>query len=537
LAISKQIGDRNSEGSALGNLGITYRVLGQNSKAIDFYQQSLDIFKQIGYREGEGKSLNNLGYLFAIQNHPELAIFFYKQSINVRESIRKDIRTLNKEEQKSYLETVAFSYKRLADLLLKQDRVIEALQVLDLLKVQELEDYLKNIKGNDRTSQGVRLFEPERLMATQNLAINYEQMAERSRQLTNQIKQLPKAEIDKTPDYLQQLPKGTVLSYPLILEDRLEIILFAPNTPPIHRAVPIKRSELEVIVIEFLWNLRDLTSEDFLEDSQRIYNLLLKPIETDLKNAQAKTILYAPDGMLRYIPITALHDGKKFLIEEYAVNNLIAYILSDFTPKTKAKIRILAGAFGGKQSKENFGQSALPATLVEVQEIQKILQNSTVLKEAEFSRRSIETQIPNHTILHLATHASFNTGAPDKSFILFGNGDTIRLNEISDLKMSNLDLIVLSACQTAVGKLGNGVEILGFGYQVQKAGAKSAIASLWKVSDIGTQVLMEAFYGELTKDNMTSSEALRRAQISLIRSSKYNHPNYWAAFFVIGNGL
>lgn len=87
--------------------------------------------------------------------------------------------------------------------------------------------------------------------------------------------------------------------------------------------------------------------------------MLIKPIETDLKNARATTILYAPDGVLRYIPLTSLYNGKQFLIENYTVNNLIAYILTDFTPKNKIPPRILAGAFGGKQGEERFGQNAL----------------------------------------------------------------------------------------------------------------------------------------------------------------------------------
>ena len=100
-----------------------------------------------------------------------------------------------------------------------------------------------------------------------------------------------------------------------------------------------------------------------------------------------------------------------------------------------------------------------------------------------------------------------------------------------------MELIVLSACQTGTGTLENGVEILGFGYQVQKAGAKSAIASLWQVDDAGTQALMTAFYNELQKGDVKHTEALRRAQISLIKSSDFNHPNYWSAFFAIGNSL
>ena len=101
-----------------------------------------------------------------------------------------------------------------------------------------------------------------------------------------------------------------------------------------------------------------------------------------------------------------------------------------------------------------------------------------------------------------------------------------------------MDLVILSACQSGIGsKLGTGVEILGLGYQMQAAGARVAIASLWLVNDVGTQALMTAFYSELQKGDVTVTEALRRAQVSLIKSPQYNHPNYWSAFFAIGNGL
>ena len=103
--------------------------------------------------------------------------------------------------------------------------------------------------------------------------------------------------------------------------------------------------------------------------------------------------------------------------------------------------------------------------------------------------------------------------------------------------MSNIDLIVLSACQTGSGKLGNGIEILGFGYQVQLAGAKASIASLWKVSDEGTQALMKSFYENIKQGDRPTSEALRQAQIDTIRSQQFTHPFYWSAFILIGSGL
>jgi CHAT domain-containing protein/Tfp pilus assembly protein PilF len=537
LAIQKQIGDRSGEATSLNNLGLAYRSLGQYQKAIDFYEQSLAIQKQIGGRSGEGTILSNLGFLFAQQKQPELAILFYKQSVNIREAIRKDIKGLKKEEQQSYITSIANSYRNLADLLIKQDRIMEALQVLDLLKVQELEDYLKNIKGNDRTSQGVRILEPEKAISPQLLAFSFDQIPELNPKLASQIQQIPKSEINKVPEYLQKIPQGSVLIYPLILSDRLEIILFAPNTLPIHRTVPIKQTDLNELVFAFLTGLRDSGSEDVKEPAKKLYNLLIKPIEAELTNAKATTILYAPDQQLRYVPLAALYDGKQWLIEKYRISNLIAYSLSDFSPKTKNSPNVLAGAFGGKSGEIKFGQNALPATITEVRAIAQSLQNTTTLEENDFSRQSTQDNLKQHNILHLATHAEFNIGSPDNSRIFFGNGDILKLNEITDLPLQNIDLIVLSACQTGVGKLGDGVEILGFGYQVQKAGAKNAIASLWKVDDEGTQALMEAFYKELKKGDAPIDEALRKAQVSLIKSPNYNHPNYWSAFFAIGNGL
>ncbi|MFM7602471.1 MAG: CHAT domain-containing protein [Pseudanabaena sp.] len=535
LVIARGIKDRLGEGQSLGNLGIAYRNLGKYDKAIEYQLQYLAITREIKDLNGERISLNNLGVAFRIIKQPELAILFYKQSVNVTESIRKELLKLDKDIQKSYLDTIEITYRNLADTLLQQDRIIEALQVLDLLKVQELEDYLKNIKGSDRSAQGVRILEPEKALSNKLLAVRFENSQEINNQLTSQIQQLPKTEINKVPDYLNQIPQGTVLLYPFILGDRLEIILFSPNNLPIRRTTKISKDQLETLIVDFRAGLLDAGSEDFREPSLQLYNLLIKPIEAELVQFKAKTILYAPDGQLRYIPIAALYDGKQLLVEKYQISNLIAYTLSDFSPQPKNSPNVLAGAFGGKAGDRKFGQTALPATVREAQAIANSFNNSVTLIEEQFSRQAIESKFKNHNILHLATHAEFNIGAPDQSFIIFGHGDKIRINEITNWQISNIDLIILSACQTGLGKLGSGVEILGFGYQVQKAGAKQAIASLWKVDDLGTQALMTAFYGEL--GDVTVTEALRRAQVSLIKSKDYNHPYYWSAFFAIGNGL
>ncbi|MGV0102031.1 hypothetical protein NSTCB13_00526 [Nostoc sp. DSM 114160] len=158
----------------------------------------------------------------------------------------------------------------------------------------------------------------------------------------------------------------------------------------------------------------------------------------------------------------------------------------------------------------------------------------------------------DYTIVHLATHAAFVVGKPEDSFILFGNGDRVNFRNVATWSLPNVDLVVLSACETGLGgKLGNGEEILGFGYQMQQTGARAAIASLWSVDDGGTQAIMSAFYHILSSEKLTKTEALRQAQISLITGnwkarnentsatpiSNFSHPYYWAPFILIGNGL
>ena len=141
-----------TETNSLNNLGNAYNSLGQYPKAIEFHQQSLAIFREIGdspeerlrQRNGEGLSLSNIGSTREKQQQPELAIVFYKQSVNVREGIRQDLRKLPREQQESYTQTVADTYRSLADLLISQGRVLEAQQVLELLKIQELRDFTRN---------------------------------------------------------------------------------------------------------------------------------------------------------------------------------------------------------------------------------------------------------------------------------------------------------------------------------------------------------------------------------------------------------
>jgi CHAT domain-containing protein/tetratricopeptide (TPR) repeat protein len=599
LGILQEIGDRSAEATALSNLGVVYAALKRYDEALNVYQQAATIHRQLGERRGESVDLGNLGNLFANWQQPDLAIFFYKQSVNIRESLRKELRSLSVAEQKIFTGTVEKAYRELANLLLKQNRILEAQQVLDLLKVQELDDYLKNVRGNLETAKGIELLAPEQRFLTDYSAIQNRSIQagkeqfdilkltkanrspqqiqrlrelldvqERSSQQLNTYVQSPAVttilnQINQSGDRrasdanlqqfvslqknLQQLSQKSAIFYPLILEDRLELILVTANGAPIRRTVAVKREDINRAIVAFRADVRDPSSLDILDSSQKLYDWLIQPIADDLQKAGVQTIIYAPDGQLRYLPIAALYDGKQWLIERYAINTITAASLTNLSDRRRNnQPRVLAGAFAsGKYVFEVNGQtfnfSGLPFAGKEVDNLIAKLPNSKKFIDRDFNVSSTVAKFKEYNIIHLATHAAFVIGKPEDSFVMFGDGSRASLRDVSTWSLQNVDLVILSACETGLGgRLGNGTEIMGFGYQMEYAGAKAAIASLWQVSDGGTQALMDAFYDILQDTRLTKAEVLAKSQRALIKDGKnrnFNHPYYWSPFIIIGNGL
>jgi CHAT domain-containing protein len=583
----------------------------------------LAIVQEIGDRTGEARTLSNISLLLEKQNQPELAIVFYKQAVNITEAIRRDLQGLPREQQQSYTETVANTYRRLADLLLKQDRVLEAQRVLDLLKVQELEEYLRNVRGSDNTVSGIVERFPE-----QQIRQGYEEIQTRAIEIGKELTQLESipvsnrtqvqrqrvielrknqeqitqqflnflnspevkekvAQLRQTTggenfdldryatalqDNLKQLQQDAVILYPFVLDDHLELVLVTPYTPPLRRTVALRREDLNRAIVEFRDSLKSSTT-DVKTPAHKFYNWLIKPIEKDLAQAKAKTIIYAPDGQLRYIPLAALHDGNQWLVQKFRINNITALSLTEFNTQPlkvyrHTPLQVFAGAFTqGRYTFEVRGQQfsfqGLKYARVEVDNLAKIVPDTTKLLDQQFNRNSV-LQMNDYSVVHLATHAAFVEGQPEESFIMFGDGTRATLRDVGSWRLPNVDLVVLSACETGLGeKLGDGKEVLGFGYQLQRTGAKATIASLWKVDDGGTQALMDSFYAALEKGNITKAEALREAQIALITgdykalgqqrglevqqrisrslapqvNTHLSHPYYWAPFILIGNGL
>lgn len=618
LTLIKPLGDKLSEWAVLNNIGKAYFEQEKYESAWDFYQKALVIAQEIGNQEGAGHVLKNIGYLLEKQNQSELAIVFFKQSVNAREAIRNNIKGLPQEFQQSYTETIAEDYRHLADLLLQQNRVLEAQRVLDLLKVQELEDYLRNVRGSKNTATGVaerpqelKIREGSEAIMNQAIALGKElahiesiPVSDRTPAQKQRIVELRKTEQEiaqqfneflSTPqvqtwiaqlkqstggqtvdleayattlqDNLKKLQQEAVILYPFVLPDRLELVLITPHTPPLRRTVPVKREELNRAIVEFRSALESPTSDATIP-ARKLYDWLIKPLENDLAQAKTQTIIYAPDAQLRYIPLAALHDGNQWLVQRFRINNITAVSLTDLNTKPPSQLQVLAAAFTqGNYSvnvgNERFNFSGLPYAGREVESLGQTVPNTTKLLDEQFNQ-DIVLQMNDYSVVHLATHAAFVAGQPEESFILFGNGDRATLRDVKKWRLPNVDLVVLSACETGLGdKLGDGREILGFGYQMQQTSARAAIASLWKVSDGGTQALMDAFYAALQNNKMTKAEALRQSQMALITgdytalgeqrglgvaqriknnlpsqvSDRLSHPYYWAPFILIGNGL
>ncbi|MDA0674418.1 MAG: CHAT domain-containing protein, partial [Cyanobacteria bacterium] len=338
----------------------------------------------------------------------------------------------------------------------------------------------------------------------------------------------------------------------------------------VRRTVPLDRVELNRVIAAFRADLTNRYS-DPRPNAQQLYDWLISPLVADLEEAGAETILYAADGQLRYIPLAALYDGDQWLTDRFTINHITAASLTDFSQAEAAPLNILAGAFPAQDliidvAGEERWFSGLPFAQAEVENLQANLPGTQAFFSAGFNRQAIEPRLADHTVIHLATHGTFRSGHPNDSFILLGDGDRITLFDLDQWDLPNASLVVLSACETAVSgpELGTGEEILGFGYQIQRTGARAAIASLWTVSDGGTQTLMDAFYLAL-QNGYPKAEALRRSQQALIADDLalvggagevraiarptalggdrsiplpgYSHPYYWAPFILIGNGL
>lgn len=357
-----------------------------------------------------------------------------------------------------------------------------------------------------------------------------------------------------------QTGKKPALVYVIPAPEHLELVLVTPSGQAIHKRVKGAKRDAVVEQAKLLRtaitkpSLRRTTR--YLPPAQQLYKWMVAPLEADLKAQNIETLLFCLGGGLRTLPVAALHDGRQFFVEKYSSARVPAFKMTDLAYADLRNSQVLA--MGTSQFRE---RNSLPAVPLELSAIAKNLWQGQSFLNQDSTLANLESERASqpYRIIHLATHANFQPGAPNNSYIEFWDSK-LTLSQIRQMRWNNppVDLLVLSACQTAMGD--KDAE-LGFAGMAVQANVKSAIASLWSVSDEGTLGLMTQLYRDL-KTAKTKSEALQQAQIAMLKgrvrlqggqlrspggnlplppelaeldSKNFSHPYYWAAFTLVGS--
>jgi CHAT domain-containing protein len=274
----------------------------------------------------------------------------------------------------------------------------------------------------------------------------------------------------------------------------------------------------------------------YLKYAQELECYLIAPLQPLLAHAKAGTLVFVPGGALRTIPLGVLHDGQRFLIERYAVAVAPGLTLLEPVALTRAPGAVLLG--GVSEARQEF--PPLPFVPRELSQVRQLFPGEELL-DAQFELPRLRREFTDqpYRIVHLATHGRFDRDA-SKTFILTYH-DKLSLNELerllkpSKLRNEPVELLTLSACQTAAG---DDRAALGLAGVAVKAGARSALATLWCVNDEASARLVTDFYAELKKSpTLNKAQALQAAQRRFLTDVRYGHPYYWAPFLLIGNWL
>jgi CHAT domain-containing protein len=333
---------------------------------------------------------------------------------------------------------------------------------------------------------------------------------------------------------LDTISPTTVVIYPIVFPDRTEVL--ASFSSGMQRySVPITSEVLTKEVRLFRRTVEKRTTLEYLSPSQQIYDWLIRPLESELIRQKIQTLVFVPDGVLRTIPFSALHDGKSFLIQQYAIAMTPGLYLTDPRPLNLEKIRTLAG--GLITSVQGF--PSLPYVRDEVDSIRTLFQADQLINE-EFRMGLLEQELreSRYGVLHIATHGKFSTDASDSFLLTFDGKLTMdKLDQLIGLfrfRQDPLELLTLSACQTAVG---DDKAALGLAGVAIKAGARSALATLWFINDEASAELIAEFYRQLRDPSVSKAVAIQRAQIKLLGDRVYDHPAYWSPFLLLNNWL
>ncbi|MDM8558249.1 CHAT domain-containing protein [Candidatus Parabeggiatoa sp. HSG14] len=502
LNFAEETGDKLLQSYVYGHLGELYKVNKYYEDAQRLIKYALFLAQEINALDVLYRWQWQLGRIFKAKGQRKAAMKQYNAAINTLEQI--DYAFQNKES--SYLAQPQFFHNAVhpvyfekVELLLEKNEEKEAIKVVEQFKELELENYLQQ--------------------ECQTIVVDWTKFSE-------------------LVDKLRKDSLKTAFFYPIILPKRLELLLILPDDiKQIPLIKPSDGIDLENIVKRFMKTPGGLPKLE-TTFAQRLYQLLIKPIEQHLKGIE--TLVVVPHGALRALPFAALHDGNQYLVEKYALATIPSLTLTDMNQITRDDIHAFLG--GVSEKIQHF--SALKHVPNELQAIRKTLGKTEQFSlNQNFTAAIIETHLKTrfYNIVHFATHGKFRDRIED-NFILAYDGE-LKMTELESIINSStyyynpVDLLTLSACETAR----TGIEFqneraaLGLAGVAVDAGARSALASLWKIADKSTAELMSTFYQQLVNTpNLSKAKALQTAQRKLIKTYP---PSHWAAFILIGNWL
>lgn len=497
LQVSDAIGDRRAASFAMGSLGELYELNQQYEAAMQWTRQATFAAQAEAAADSLYRWQWQSGRIFAAMADKERATTAYRDAIATLQSIRGDIVAVNQELQFTFRDAVEPVYREAISLLLEdpepaQATLQEVLDTLELLKLAELQNFF----GDECVE-----------VARANAA------AQKPAEAT------------------------AVVIYSVILPERTEIVARSPDGTLSAYPVNVNAAELTTNVRELRFLLEKRSTDEYLPQAQKLYDVLIRPLEADLAALKPETLAFIHDGVLRQVPMAALHDGDRYLIETYPIAVTPSLSLTSGQPLQREDLRALI--LGLTVERKPF--EALVNVETETENVRDIVTGSRLLDES-FTLDTVQTELSdrNYPIVHMATHGKFGVDAASTFLLAFDNRLSIeRVDGILRSRPTNepIELLTLSACQTAAG---DNRSTLGMAGVAVRAGAKSALATLWFINDESTVPLISEFYHQLLEPGSTKAEALRRAQLKFITDDNFrdfSHPAVWSPFILIGNWL
>jgi len=503
LQIAETRGDRRAATYALGYLGQLYEDDNQLDTALSFSRRAAFAAQEAEMPEALYRWDWRSGFVLKQQGKSEEAIAAYRRAVQTLQPIRHDITQGygNATTHASFRDAQGPMFFELADLLFaKADKssdpdqaqllLREARDTVEQLKAVELEDYFHD-------------------------------------DCVNVVRGKTKA--------LESVDEHTAIIYVVPFEDRTELLV-SLATGMKRFTIPAAAEKLTAEVRQFRRNLETRSTYAYLEQAEELYGWLIKPIHELLTEKKIETLVFVPDGALRTIPLGSLYDGKQFLIEQFAVAVAPGLSLVEPRPLEEKKVHLLLG--GLSEAVQDF--PPLEFVPGELKSIEPLYPSRTLLN-ADFVLPTLREKMTEeqYSIVHIASHGQFGRDA-SQTFVLTHDAK-LTLNDLeamirpSQYRGQPVEMLVLSACQTAAG---DDRAALGLAGVAVKAGARSALATLWFVNDQSTSVLVKEVYNQLRQSpGLSKAKALQAAQVKLINDRRYRHPCYWSPYLIIGNWL